>query len=150
MQLVFVPTCPYCQRQAIETMPRKACQFFYNCAGCGKRLKPLPGDCCVFCSFGTVLCPRSKRAVRTLAAASESRGRSFRVSAGSLVTKRTLIARSPLRRHDGEKFGHTCLEQSSVVSALTVCGAASSALTPVASRREAMTAGRTCFILRLV
>jgi len=38
-------------------MPVDACQFFYFCKGCHKRLRPLPGDCCVFCSFGTVRCP---------------------------------------------------------------------------------------------
>jgi hypothetical protein len=27
------------------------------CKGCGETLKPLPGDCCVFCSYGTVPCP---------------------------------------------------------------------------------------------
>jgi hypothetical protein len=44
------------------------------------------------------------------------------------VTKRTLIVRSALRRQDGEKFGHTCLEQSSgASSALTGCVIASSA-----------------------
>jgi len=57
MQSLSVITCPHCQCQATETMPTNACQFFYDCAGCGKRLKPLPGDCCVFCSFGTVPCP---------------------------------------------------------------------------------------------
>ena len=25
--------------------------------GCGALLRPKPGDCCVFCSFGTVPCP---------------------------------------------------------------------------------------------
>ena len=29
-------------------MPTDACQFFYDCKGCGARLKPKPGDCCVF------------------------------------------------------------------------------------------------------
>jgi len=38
-------------------MPTDACQFFYDCKGCGERLKPLLGDCCVFCSFGTIPCP---------------------------------------------------------------------------------------------
>jgi hypothetical protein len=38
-------------------MPTNACQFFYDCGGCGSRLKPKPGDCCVFCSYGTVPCP---------------------------------------------------------------------------------------------
>src|ERR1019366_531002 len=30
-----------------------ACQFFYDCKGCGQRLKPKQGDCCVFCSYGS-------------------------------------------------------------------------------------------------
>jgi hypothetical protein len=38
-------------------MPTDACQFFYDCKGCGERLKPLAGDCCVFCSYGSVPCP---------------------------------------------------------------------------------------------
>ncbi|MET4329059.1 ribosomal protein L37E [Bradyrhizobium sp. i1.15.2] len=50
-------TCPKCGHAAAEVMPIDACQFFYDCKRCGERLKPLPGDCCVFCSFGTVPCP---------------------------------------------------------------------------------------------
>ncbi|WP_370453211.1 GDCCVxC domain-containing (seleno)protein [Salinisphaera sp. LB1] len=38
-------------------MPTDSCQFFYQCPACGHMLKPKPGDCCVFCSFGTVPCP---------------------------------------------------------------------------------------------
>ena len=38
-------------------MPTDACQFRYACKGCGHELKPLPGDCCVFCSYGSVPCP---------------------------------------------------------------------------------------------
>jgi hypothetical protein len=38
-------------------MPTDACQYFYDCQGCGAVLKPKPGDCCVFCSFGDVPCP---------------------------------------------------------------------------------------------
>lgn len=38
-------------------MPTDACQFFYECKSCGVMLKPEPGDCCVFCSFGDVKCP---------------------------------------------------------------------------------------------
>ena len=48
---------PACQHSATEAMPTDACQFFYDCKGCGQRLKPKPGDCCVFCSFGSVPCP---------------------------------------------------------------------------------------------
>lgn len=50
-------TCPGCGHVATETMPTDACQWFYECKGCGRVLKPLPGDCCVFCSYGTVACP---------------------------------------------------------------------------------------------
>ena len=50
-------TCPKCGHRAEETMPADACQYFYDCSNCGAVLKPLPGDCCVFCSFGTVPCP---------------------------------------------------------------------------------------------
>jgi hypothetical protein len=38
-------------------MPTDACVFFYDCKGCGERLKPLPSSCCVFCSYGSVPCP---------------------------------------------------------------------------------------------
>lgn len=50
-------TCPVCQHQKTETMPTDSCQYFYECEKCHERLKPLNGDCCVFCSYGTVPCP---------------------------------------------------------------------------------------------
>jgi hypothetical protein len=50
-------TCPECGHMETERMPTNACQFFYDCKGCGELLKPGPGDCCVFCSYGTVKCP---------------------------------------------------------------------------------------------
>jgi len=38
-------------------MPTSACQFFYDCQGCGALLRPKQGDCCVYCSYGDVKCP---------------------------------------------------------------------------------------------
>jgi hypothetical protein len=55
-------TCPRCGAQATETMPIDACQYFYDCPGCGAVLRPKPGDCCVFCSYGSVPCPPVQRA----------------------------------------------------------------------------------------
>jgi hypothetical protein len=55
-------TCPHCGTAKVETMPTDACRFFYECAGCGARLKPKPGDCCVFCSYGSVPCPPIQQA----------------------------------------------------------------------------------------
>ena len=52
-----VITCPLCNFQKEEGMPVDACQFFYECSNCKKVLKPLKGDCCVFCSYGEVKCP---------------------------------------------------------------------------------------------
>jgi len=50
-------TCPNCGFWKAETMPTDACQWFYQCLQCRSLLKPLPGYCCVFCSYGTVPCP---------------------------------------------------------------------------------------------
>ncbi len=50
-------TCPECGHRKTEQMPVDACQFFYDCEGCGARLKPKPGDCCVYCSYADVPCP---------------------------------------------------------------------------------------------
>ncbi len=50
-------TCPVCAHSKEETMPTDACQYFYHCEKCQTVLKPVEGDCCVFCSYGTVKCP---------------------------------------------------------------------------------------------
>ncbi len=55
--LKSILTCPECGHAKAETMPTDACQWFYDCAACGALLNPKPGDCCVFCSYGTVPCP---------------------------------------------------------------------------------------------
>lgn len=55
--LQSVITCPNCGHQKEETMPTDACSWFYECEKCKTILKPLEGDCCVYCSYGTVPCP---------------------------------------------------------------------------------------------
>jgi len=57
IQLKSTITCPNCHFQKEETMPEDACSYFYECKNCKAVLKPREGDCCVFCSFGTVECP---------------------------------------------------------------------------------------------
>jgi hypothetical protein len=52
-----VITCPQCGHRAAETMPTDACLLFYDCPACHAGLKPAVGDCCVFCSYGSVPCP---------------------------------------------------------------------------------------------
>ena len=49
--------CPECGHAERETLPTDACRYFYVCIGCGVKLSPLPGDCCVFCSYADHQCP---------------------------------------------------------------------------------------------
>ncbi len=49
--------CPDCNYSKEETMPTDACQWFYECESCKTLLRPKKGDCCVFCSYGSVPCP---------------------------------------------------------------------------------------------
>jgi hypothetical protein len=55
--LESVISCPHCAAAKVVTMPVDACQVFYQCTNCGAALRPKPGDCCVFCSYGSVPCP---------------------------------------------------------------------------------------------
>ncbi len=55
--LQSILTCPECENTQLETMPTDACQWFYECKKCGVMLKPKHGDCCVYCSYGSVPCP---------------------------------------------------------------------------------------------
>ena len=52
-----VITCPACSHEKKETMPVDSCQYLYECVNCKAVLKPKQGDCCVFCSYGSVKCP---------------------------------------------------------------------------------------------
>ncbi len=56
-QLLSVITCSSCGFEREESMPLNACQIFYKCSHCGNVMRPKPGDCCVFCSYGSVRCP---------------------------------------------------------------------------------------------
>ena len=58
-------TCPKCGFSKVETMAVNACRRFYRCDGCGEVLRPLAGDCCVFCSYADVPCPPNRAAGRT-------------------------------------------------------------------------------------
>ena len=68
-------TCPQCGGVSKETMPTDACQFFSDCNHCAIILRPLAGDCCVFCSYADVPCPPIQEA-RQKGDAGECCGRS--------------------------------------------------------------------------
>jgi hypothetical protein len=50
-------TCPNCKKATREPIPEAACLYFFECPGCNTVIKALPGDCCVFCSYGDIPCP---------------------------------------------------------------------------------------------
>jgi len=53
--------CPNCGFEKELRMSEDACMHFYECENCKQLLKPLDGDCCVFCSYGTVVCPPKQK-----------------------------------------------------------------------------------------
>lgn len=57
IELKSTITCPNCGHKKTEMMPTDACAFFYVCENCKIKLRPLEGDCCVYCSYSTVKCP---------------------------------------------------------------------------------------------
>ncbi len=59
-------TCPVCGKQTTEIMADDSCLFFYVCPHCAVRLRPRPGDCCVFCSYGDLPCPPKQAAATGL------------------------------------------------------------------------------------
>ena len=50
-------TCPECGFSEELEMPTDTCLFFHPCSNCQVTLRPQEGDCCVFCSYGSVKCP---------------------------------------------------------------------------------------------
>ncbi len=57
LENITLLTCPNCGTDQEAEMPTDACQFFYECISCKKMLRPLEGDCCVFCSYADHKCP---------------------------------------------------------------------------------------------
>ncbi|WP_227258174.1 GDCCVxC domain-containing (seleno)protein [Kangsaoukella pontilimi] len=55
--LISTLTCPACGHVAEVVMPEDRCLFFWDCPSCHEVIRPKAGDCCVFCSYGTVACP---------------------------------------------------------------------------------------------
>ncbi|MEE9150834.1 MAG: GDCCVxC domain-containing (seleno)protein [Thermoplasmata archaeon] len=57
IELNSIITCPKCGFQKEETMPVDICRIMYKCSKCSAVITPKEGDCCVFCSYGSVKCP---------------------------------------------------------------------------------------------
>ena len=53
--------CPECGLASTETMPTDRCVWYWECPGCGALARPKAGDCCVYCSYGSVPCPPAQQ-----------------------------------------------------------------------------------------
>jgi hypothetical protein len=54
--ITTVICCPVCKFKSELRMIPNESKVFHFCEECGAKLKPRPGDCCVYKSFGTVPC----------------------------------------------------------------------------------------------
>jgi hypothetical protein len=49
-------TCPFCGFREKLAIPDNYCLILHRCANCNMRIRPAPGDCCIFCTHGDALC----------------------------------------------------------------------------------------------
>lgn len=61
VELESTITCPSCGHHRTMTMEVASCQILYICPSCDSMLRPKPGDCCVFCTYGSAPCPPIQR-----------------------------------------------------------------------------------------
>jgi len=96
-----VLTCPRCGFAKAETMPSDACQFYYECENCKVLLRPKTGDCCVFCSYGSVKCPSVQQSAsfREAVALGDHSGASGETTSASHAAPATDI-RADWQRHE--------------------------------------------------
>lgn len=57
IQTSSIITCPDCGLIKEETMPVNSCQHFCTYSFCQILLNPKKGNCCVFCSYGSIPYP---------------------------------------------------------------------------------------------
>jgi len=59
MEVKFKSTvkCPLCGYRREEEMLVNIVHHSYECGNCKAVIKPKEGDCCVYCSYGTIECP---------------------------------------------------------------------------------------------
>ncbi|MCF6282529.1 MAG: sarcosine oxidase subunit delta [Candidatus Polarisedimenticolaceae bacterium] len=59
-------TCPHCGHREEEEMPQDSSLWYYKCKRCRGSLTPKRGTCCVFCAYGSVICPAIQQAINEM------------------------------------------------------------------------------------
>lgn len=57
IKLNSIITCPHCEHQKEEEMPLNSCLLTYECEQCKTIIKPKNINECIFCSYGSIVCP---------------------------------------------------------------------------------------------
>ncbi len=109
-------TCPNCGRSNLEKMPIDVCLYFYECPDCHSMLKPLAGDCCVFCSYGSVKCPPGRR----YASSTPGHGDPQRFN-GAVTRSRTRRSRKSILRGGRRGRAESCHERADAGLRRRVC-----------------------------
>lgn len=94
LTLTSTITCPSCGFEKQEPMPENACVHLYECTHCHELLRPRPGGCCIFCSYGSTPCPpRQPREVAGPFDADRLSGRALDAAVTQLVFGRRVDKR---------------------------------------------------------
>ena len=65
--LQTIMKCPNCRTTETVTMDQKIPGDFFTCKECEKTHEPRLGDCCVYCSYGSVNCPAVQQIILRMA-----------------------------------------------------------------------------------
>ena len=65
--LQTIMKCPNCRTTETVTMDPKIPGDFFTCKECEKTHEPRLGDCCVYCSYGSVNCPAVQEIILRMA-----------------------------------------------------------------------------------
>jgi hypothetical protein len=63
IQIVSTVKCIVCGHKETQRMPCYAAKTYYQCPSCNHILRPLENKCCIYCSYGSTLCPPMQRRV---------------------------------------------------------------------------------------
>ncbi len=61
LELWSVLRCPTCVFEEPLRMPMRGRVLRYACGRCDAEFSPAGANCCVFCEYGSVPCPRTQR-----------------------------------------------------------------------------------------
>jgi hypothetical protein len=68
-----VVKCINCGHKELHHMPLYAAKTYYECPKCQAVHRPLENKCCIYCSYGSTLCPPTQRRLKASSYIPEAR-----------------------------------------------------------------------------